>query len=213
MDARRVTFEAACARFEIGEHGGTTGAAGAPIPLLLVGGYSRATFVTDQTAMLAAFTAIETTRLAAETARLTRDGIWYPMYLRLKQYRLAVQGRFATGAPLLGSLPALAPAAGHTPEAVNVSARWDASEQEAVITFTASADPLLSQYELRACFGATYKTDEEAVIGNLAAGQLPLVMQAEDGLVASGSKVFYRVYVVLTTGNEKGSRTVSVTRP
>lgn len=37
--------------------------------------------------------------------------------------------------------------------------------------------------------------------------------EANDGLVALSSKVFYKVYVVLTTGNEKGSRTVSVTRP
>ncbi len=37
--------------------------------------------------------------------------------------------------------------------------------------------------------------------------------QSDDGLVASESKVFYKVFVVLTTGNEKGSRTVSATRP
>lgn len=186
---------------------------GAPIPLLLVGGYTRATFVTDQTAMLAAFSLIETNQLAAENARLTRDGIWFPMYQRLKQYRLAVQGRFAVGSPLLDSLPALTPPAGHTPAAVNVSAAWDANISMAVVTFTASTDPLLEQYELRACFGSKYKTDEEQVIGNLAAGSTPLRFQTDDGLVASGSKVFYKVYVMLSTGNEKGSRTVSVTRP
>ncbi len=57
---------------------------GAPIPLILTGAYARATFIIDQTAMLAAFTTIESNQLAAENARLTRDGIWYPMYLRLK---------------------------------------------------------------------------------------------------------------------------------
>ena len=31
-------------------------------------------------------------------------------------------------------------------------------------------------------------------------------------IAASGSKVFYKVFVVLTTGNEKGSRAVSVVR-
>ena len=33
------------------------------------------------------------------------------------------------------------------------------------------------------------------------------------GLAAPGSVALFRVYVVLTTGNEKGSATVKVTRP
>ncbi len=45
------------------------------------------------------------------------------------------------------------------------------------------------------------------------AGSSPLRFETDDGLVASGSKVFYKVYLMLTTGNEKGSRAVSVTRP
>ncbi len=66
---------------------------------------------------------------------------------------------------------------------------------------------------MRACFGSSYKMDEEQVIGNLAAGAPPLHFETNDGLVASGSKVFYKVYVVPSTGNEKGSRAESVTRP
>ena len=64
--------------------------------------------------MLAAFTAIESSALAAQNSRMTRDGIWYPMYLRMKQYRLAVQGRFPLNSALLDSLPAITPAPGHT---------------------------------------------------------------------------------------------------
>jgi hypothetical protein len=55
--------------------------------------------------------------------------------------------------------------------------------------------------------------DEEQVIGNLAVGASQFRFETNDGLVASGSKVFYKVHVILSTGNEKGSRTVSVTRP
>jgi len=35
----------------------------------------------------------------------------------------------------------------------------------------------------------------------------------DEGLVAPGSRALFRVYVVLTTANEKGSNTVGVTRP
>ena len=40
-----------------------------------------------------------------------------------------------------------------------------------------------------------------------------LALGTNAGLVASGSKAFYKVFVITTTGNEKGSHTASVTRP
>lgn len=187
--------------------------AGAPIPLLLTGGYTRATFVTDQTAMLAAFQAVSSASNAFEKARDVRDEIWNPIYQRLKQYRLAIQGRFAVETATYSSLPDLSPARGSTPDAVNVSAAWDLSISKAVITFTESGNPNLDQYELRACFGSRYNVAEEQVLASLMAGDTPLRFETDEGLVASGSKVFYKVYVMLTTGNEKGSRAVSVTRP
>jgi hypothetical protein len=186
---------------------------GAPIPLILAGGYTRATFLTDQTAILTAFSAVESAQLTAEASRLNRDQLFYAMYQRFKQYRQAVQGRLAKGAPLLDSLPSITPATGHTPDPVNISAMWDTNIGMAAITFTASTDPDLAQYELRACFGSRYKTDEEQVLDSMLAGSPVLRFESTDGLVASGSRVFYKVYVMLGTGNEKGSRSVSVTRP
>ncbi|MFN8219496.1 MAG: hypothetical protein U0S12_05115 [Fimbriimonadales bacterium] len=186
---------------------------GAPIPLILVGGYTLANFTTDQAALAAAFTAIENTGELFTNGLEVRDGLWNPIYQRLRQYRLAVQGRFVTGAPLLLSLPSLTPPPGHTPDAVNVSALWDPTLLKAVVSYTASADPQLQEYELRASFGGTkYNPDTASRIDNHLAGNLT-PFQTDDGLVASGSKVFYKVFVILTTGNEKGSRTVSVTRP
>ena len=186
---------------------------GAPIPLLLVGGYTLATFTTDQAALNAAFTAIENTDENVTLAIRQRDALWNPILARLKQYRLSVQGRFVPTAPLYLSLPALTPPPGHTPAAVNISAVWNAGISKAVVTYTASTDPQLQEYELRASFGGTkYNVDTASVIDSHLAGNLT-PFQTDDGLVASGSKVFYKVFVILTTGNEKGSRTVSVTRP
>jgi hypothetical protein len=186
---------------------------GVPIPLILTGGYTRALFGTDQTAMLAAFTTIINTGKIAETTIKNRDKQWNIIYQRLKQYRLAVQGRFPSGDPLIGSLPSITPTPGHTPDGVNVSAAWVPGILKARISFVASTDPDLQEYELRACFGSTYKVAEEVVLATLTAGSTPLNFESDQGLVASGSKVFYRVYVILKTSNEKGSKTVSVTRP
>lgn len=186
---------------------------GAPVPLILVGGYTLATFTTDQAALNAAFTAIETTESNVATAIRQRDVLWNPIYQHLVQYRLLVKGRFATGSALLNSLPTLTPPPGHTPAAVNISAVWDAGLSMAVITYTASSDPDLLEYELRGSSGGTkYNADTATVLKNHDAGDLT-PFETDEGLVASGSKVFFKVFVKLTTGNEKGSKTASVTRP
>lgn len=180
-------------------------------PLFLAGGYAIATFNLDSTAMKTAFTSVENAEQAAQLSREQRDIVFAPVYQRLKQYRQAVVAAFPATSPLVASLPKLTPAPGHTPAPVNVSAAWDAGISRARITCTASDDPDLAEYELRACFGSMYKTDEEQVIANNPPGTLEFV--TDEGLVASGSRVFYKVYVKLSTGNEKGSKTVSVTRP
>ena len=163
--------------------------------------------------MNAAFTAIESTESVVEAAIVQRDVLWNAMFQRMRQYRLAVQGKFAAGSALLISLPVLTPPPGHTPTAVDASAGWDPIALEAVISYTDSDDPDLFEFELRGSAGGTkYNADTASVLGNHLAGDLT-PFRTPDGLVASGSKMHYKVFVVLTTGNEKGSRTVSVTRP
>lgn len=186
---------------------------GSPVPLILNGGYALATFLLDQNSLNAAFTAIESTEEAVAAAIRQRDALWNPIYDRLKQYRLSVQGRFPSGAPLLDSLPALTPPPGSTPDPVNISAVWNAGISKAVVTYTASLSPTLASYQLRASYGGTkYNTAAESVVDTHAAGDLT-PFETASGLVASGSKVFFKVYVITTTGHEKGSNAVSVTRP
>jgi hypothetical protein len=60
------------------------------------------------------------------------------------------------------------------------------------------------------CFGDSYVGEEEEVLDNNPPGVLEFVNSV--GLVAPGSRAFYKVYVKLTTGNERGSNTVSVVR-
>ncbi|HMS56742.1 MAG TPA: hypothetical protein PKA27_15215 [Fimbriimonadaceae bacterium] len=186
---------------------------GSPVPLVLSGVYNLATFALEQNTLNAAFTAIESTEEAVASAIRVRDSLWNPIYDRLKQYRLSVQGRFPSGAPLLDSLPSLTPPPGSTPAPVNISGVWNAGISKAVITYTASTAPNLASYQLRASYGGTkYNAAAEAVVDTHLAGDLT-PFETNSGLVASGSKVFFKVYVVVDTGNERGSNAVSVTRP
>lgn len=181
-------------------------------PLVLTGAYTRALFVADVTALNAAFTASGTTRLNAESARSLRDQLFKPIQARIVQYRAVVQGRFPAGHSLISSLPALTPARGSTPAAVNLSGAWDTGMNQAILTYTISKDPNLESYQLRAGgSGTRYDTESEQVVATNAPNVLFFL--TDTGLVASGSVVWFKVYVLTTTGNEKGSRAVKVVRP
>jgi len=179
-------------------------------PPLILSGYTRANFVTDQTALNTAFTALAALNANNEFTRKQRDLLFAPIKARLVQYRTTVTGRFPAGHPLIASLPAISPRRGRTPDAVSVSGMWDNALLKARITHAASADPDLASYSIRACFGDTYRTNEEVVIGTNPPGTLAFL--TDEGLVASGSTIFIKVYVVLTTGNEKGSRAIKIVR-
>jgi hypothetical protein len=185
---------------------------GTTIPMVLQGGYAKAAFVTDTAALSAAFLLVEDTQRNDSAARQTRDDAWALLAQRFRQYRLMVQARFPAGNAMIDSLPILSPAPGHTPDPVTMSALWDPALSKAVVTYTTSLDPDLASYQLRACLGTTkYTVDQEQVIATHPAGTVT-PFQTDEGLVASGSKAFYKVYVMLSTGNEKGSKSVAVTR-
>lgn len=146
-------------------------------------------------------------------ARDDRDLSKKRLYEILKDYRSAIPGYFAVGTPMRESLPALSPAPGGTPDPVVATGSWDTEEAKGRISFTASANPNLDRYELRYCAGSEYRTEDEVSIATLPATASPLVFLTLDGLTTPGTTALYRVYVILTTGNERGSNTVPVTRP
>ncbi len=185
--------------------------AGFTPPLLLVAGYTRANFVTDQTAMNAAFTTYANAVPNVAAARDLRDQLFKPIYARLVQYRPAVKGKFPKGSALIASIPTLSPAPGSTPSPVNVSGVWDAAKKRAVIDYTASDAPKLQDYQLRACFvGTKYDTNTEQVVATNKPGQLQFT--TDEGLLVMGAVIWVKVYVRTTTGNEKGSNAVKITR-
>jgi hypothetical protein len=182
--------------------------------ITLLGAYTQALFVADVAALNAAFTTYTTGGKQADVALEERNDVQDEIYELLKQYRQAAPTYFAQGHAILDSLPDLTPAPGSTPAAVTANGAWDGPLVKAKITFSLSADPNLQEYELRFCAGPNYSTETEAVApgGNIAAGGVR-EFQTDAGLSAPASVATFKVYVQTTTGNEKGSNTVTIVRP
>ena len=70
----------------------------------------------------------------------------------------------------------------------------------------------LLRYEIRFCAGPNYSSENESVIGTVLPAD-PREFLTDAGLTTPGSKSSFKVYVITSTGNEKGSNTVTVTRP
>jgi len=180
-------------------------------PLLLASGYALATFTTDVTALRAAFVTSTNAEDNSQQQRSVRNALLPPARARMVQYRQAVKGVLPPAHPLLATIPAISPPPGSTPAAVNASGVWNAGTLEADLTWTPSTNPNLDHYSVRTAPGPTYHAASESVVAEVASNLTEFSTNA--GLVAPGATALFKVYVVLTTANEKGSNTVSVTRP
>jgi len=180
-------------------------------PLKLSGAYLQATFATDAAALSTAFTAVSNADIGLKNSREARDIAFAPVYQRMKQYRLAVAAALPPGHPLASSIPALTPPPGATPDPVQLSASWNSGTDMADLVWSTSVDPNLSEYSIRYHPGPRYKAAEEQTVDSVPAGTT--TFSTDFGLPAPGSVAWFKVYVVLTTGNEKGSNAVKVVRP
>ena len=178
----------------------------------LLGGYAVATFLADVTALKTASTTLNIARSNTKIAIEERNDLQDDIYPILKNYRQLMPTFFAATHALVESLPRLTPEPGSTPAAVTANVSWDATQLKAKITWSASSDPNLFQYEIRFCPGPDYSTDTESVVGNVSP-TAPREFFTDAGLAAPGNVASFKVYVVTTTGNEKGSNAVSVPRP
>jgi len=188
-----------------------TGIAGFTPPLLLQGGYTQANFITELTALQAAYdevTAAEDDLLLHEKQR---DNAMAAAYERMKTYRVAVVQRLAPGNPLLETVPELTPPAGSTPDAVNLTGGWNAGTLKADLSWTASTEPDFASYKLRASPGAVYDAANLTTVGSFDATTLAYATNVY--LANAGDQATFKVFVLVITGNEHGSNAVTVTRP
>lgn len=185
---------------------------GVTLPLVLLGGYTLATFDADRLSLRTAYGALSDAEVDLKLARERRNDLQDVIYPALKAYRLKVPVSLPAGNALIDSLPALTPPEGHTPEPVAAVAVWDGAEEKAKITWGESSEPTLKEYEVRGVPGEEYEAEDEVVLGSILPGQ-PRELLTGFALGTPGVTVGYKVYVVLKTGNERGSEGVFVTRP
>ena len=185
-----------------------------PAPLLLTSGETQVQFAARITTLGTKFAEAEDADVDAAVGRSRRNEVQDRAREVLASYRAAIEGRFPPDYPLVTSLPRIYPQPGHTPDPVTAAGTWDAAQSKARLTWSASTDAELDHYEIRSSnSGSTYDTETEATLGSVPKDASPLEFLTAAGLGATGASARFRIYVVLTTGNERGSETVTVTRP
>ena len=184
---------------------------GVPLPITLSGGYVVAAYTTDLTNLRAAFVSAKNAIEQATLVRRQRDVLLKPAEQRVKQYREVIQARYLPIDPFVQSLPALSPPPGSTPDAVELNGAWNVAKSFVELNWNASTNAKLLQYEVRGCIGTAYKAENAFVIATIKDGTT--VWNGKNGVGNPGDKCVYRVYVIVTTGNERGSNDVAVIRP
>jgi len=181
-------------------------------PMLLGGGWTRAQFATQRTALDAAFTGRAAALAALDVQRLTRNALQDRAQILMKLYRVKIEALHAADSMKVQSLPRLTPLPGHTPDPVALTAAWNSTVPGADLTWTASTDTELQRYEVRSCPGPDYLAEDESVIATVLPGE-PLAHTATAGFDLPGAAVSYKIFVRLNTGNEAGSDAETVVRP
>lgn len=150
---------------------------------------------------------------ALSVMRPHRDNIWdRDIRPILVAYQKKVTGEFPAGHAFVTSLPRIYPAPGHTPAAVNATGQWNAATQKGDYAWSASTEATLQQYEVRQSPGPEYDSEASSVLAVILPGQ-PLTFATATGFETPGQTSSVKIYVVLTTGRERGSNTVTITRP
>ncbi len=185
----------------------TVAGSATPVPLPLADGLVRVNGLKTAAGDIAA----AENGLAAMRAH--RDKIWeQEIRPLLLAYAAKVRGDFPEGNAFVVSLPRIYPAPGSTPDPVSATGAWNAATSEADYTWSASTDPDLERYVVRQSPGATYDADAATTLGSVLPGEA-LAFSTNAGLGSTGDVSSVKIYVVLTTGNERGSNTVTVVRP
>jgi len=186
----------------------TTPPAGFTPPLVLPNTTTQAQFVTKANAQKQTFEDYNLANQNVDVGLEDRDVIYRRIRENLGLYRDTLVGLVGDAHPLVLSCPRLVPLPGHTPDAVVLSGTWNGSKAE--LTWTASGDADLDHYAVRRSPSNPYSTATESHVANLPIGTL--AHETVDGLEDPGTMRF-KVYVVLTTGNERGSNAVEVENP
>lgn len=189
---------------------------GLTVPIVLVGETSEETLVlADWIALIAALrlAADDDTRAVgrAKRSRSKRNFTQEQAYALMKLYRQAMPSSLPSGSTLQSTLPRLTPEdTGTTPEPVNASAvHVSGATSKTVHDASTAAD--LKEYQLRGVIGEEWDEDDAVTIATHSPEQAR-EFNEEFGLTQPGTAIVLKVYVITTTGRERGSAPMKVER-
>ena len=185
--------------------------AGITLPLVLGDGTEQGAFASGISALAFAYGAEQPLSFALKYARARRNGTQNRVHQVLVNYREAAEGRLREFPELLETLPRITPLPGHTPEKVNASSIFEAPDKSKIV-HDESTDAMIERYELRGCMGSDWDEEDAVSIASHLPNQ-PREFITTFGLNQPGAEVTFKVYVILTTGNEAGSAPMFVQRP
>ena len=188
-----------------------TAPAGVALPLVLGDGTDQGGFASAVSALCFAYAGLEDLEVDLRIARGNRNVTQTRAYAAMKMYREGAENKFVLHPELIETLPRLSPLPGHTPDAVNASAMLEGSNQSKIV-HDASTDAMISHYELRGNAGDDYNDDDAVVIASHEPGEA-MEFVTPFALTQPGAKAAFKIFVVLTTGNEAGSAEMVVQRP
>ena len=176
---------------------------GIAVPVLLgaAQNLSRAGMAALLAGVLTARDAAEANALAQDALRAERDAMEDTVRGVMVAYLKAVPVRLGEGVPLTRCLPRISPLPGHTPKPVALTATAGDTPDLMRLNWEPSADPSLSSYELRSCRGPRYRRNRERLVLK----SLPDAPRSTTVPLSPARPRSYKLYVVLTTGNERGS--------
>lgn len=185
--------------------------AGLTLPIVLPGAMDVGGFASAVSQLQFAYAEEDVKAQDVTLARATRDRLQNEAYEILKSYRDTVPVKLVAFPDLVNTIPRLTPLPGHTPDAVNASAVFQAPASSKIV-YSGSSDFQLERYELRGTVGDRYSDEDAIVIATNLPGD-PREFVTNFGLTQPGAEIALKVYVVLTTGNEAGSAAMLVERP
>ena len=187
------------------------GIPGFTAPLVLLGGFTLADFNTALGLLKTQFGTVRKEQFLVTFKITERNRMQDLIYPVLKAYRQAVPTKFPATDPLVVTLPKLTPEAGSTPDAVVANGLWNVPTTQGKLTWSEPTSPDIVQVEVRWSPGPTYDATTEVVLANLAPTD-PREYFTTQGLLAVGDVSNFKIYVLTSTGNERGSNTVKITR-
>jgi len=185
--------------------------AGVTLPLILGDGTAHGVFASAVSALQFTYASERVKAQDLALARARRNRLQSDAYEVMKAYREAVAARMTAHPDLNDTIPRLSPLPGHTPEPVNASAIFQAPNASKIV-HAGSNDLMVESYELRGNVGDRY-SDDDAVVIDTHTRTDPREFVTTFGLTQPGAQVAFKVFVILTTGNEAGSVAMVVERP